>query len=79
MPSEPLHPNVLRLSKVMREMRFGRITEIQVADGIPIKFRVEQLVDISRGELPYEATDDMRGTPGTEGLGTEIFLGSLTY
>ncbi|MEP0766132.1 MAG: hypothetical protein HRF45_06260 [Fimbriimonadia bacterium] len=47
-----LHPNTWRLLQAMRRIRFGRITEITVADGVPLKFRVEQLVDLSKGEEP---------------------------
>ncbi|GMV36919.1 MAG: hypothetical protein AMXMBFR61_14270 [Fimbriimonadales bacterium] len=47
-----LHPNTRRLLEAMRRIRFGRITEITVADGVPLRFRVEQLVDLSKGEEP---------------------------
>lgn len=47
-----LHPNMRRLLAAIRRMRFGRITEIIVADGVPLKYRMEQLVDLSRGEEP---------------------------
>ena len=50
--AEPLHPNMRRLLEAMRRIRFGRIAEITVADGVPLKFRVEQLVDLSKDEKP---------------------------
>jgi len=56
-----VHPNTLRLLEAMRRIRFGRITEITVADGVPLKFRVEQLVDLSKDEesllAPYGCED----------------------
>jgi hypothetical protein len=50
MAEQSVHPNVLRLLAAIRAIRYGKITEIQIADGIPIRFRVEQLVDLSKGE-----------------------------
>ena len=47
-----VHPNTLRLLAAIRRIGFGRITEITVANGIPLRFRVEQLVDLSKAEQP---------------------------
>jgi hypothetical protein len=45
-----MHPNMTRLQNAIEMIRFGKITEIHIADGIPLRFRVEQMIDLSRDE-----------------------------
>jgi len=54
------HPNFKRLIEAIRAIRFGRIVEVQVQDGVPIRFRVEQLVDLSREETVVELSPEDR-------------------